>query len=274
MNGLLRDSFEKRAPTALQNTRSRKKNMIYLEQVGKFFYKKNREICALKEVNLHVHKGDIFGIIGSSGAGKSTLIRTINLLERPTSGKVIVNGVNLMDLSNQELMDVRRKIGMIFQQFNLLSARTVFENMALPLELIGNSSKEINEKVSSLLDLVGLTDKRDEYPANLSGGQKQRVAIGRALASDPEILLCDEATSALDPHITRSILSLLRKINQELGITIVLITHEMEVVRAICNKVAVIAHGTIIEQNSVAYLFENPQSPITKDLLNPSLLID
>ena len=248
--------------------------MIHLEQVSKYFYKKKSEICALKEVDLHVQKGDIYGIIGSSGAGKSTLIRTINLLERPTSGKVIVNGINLMDLSNTELMAVRRKIGMIFQQFNLLSARTVFENIALPLELIGLSRTEIEQKVSSLLALVDLSEKRDEYPANLSGGQKQRVAIGRALASDPEILLCDEATSDLDPHIIRSILSLLRKINKELGITIVLITHEMEVVRAICNKVAVIAQGTIIEQNTVAYLFENPQSPITKDLLNPSLLID
>ncbi|WP_140938814.1 methionine ABC transporter ATP-binding protein [Sphingobacterium lumbrici] len=248
--------------------------MINLDKISKVFHKKNGRVDALKEITLHIDKGDIFGIIGSSGAGKSTLIRTVNLLERPTSGHIFWDKVDLAKLGDKALIQVRRKIGMIFQQFNLLSSRTVYDNIAFPLELVGADTEVIRNKVERLLALVDLLDKKDEYPANLSGGQKQRVAIGRALASDPEILLCDEATSALDPHTTRSILALLRKINRELGITIILITHEMEVVRAICNRVAVIAQGEIIEQNDVESLFLNPQTQVTKDLLNPSLRID
>ncbi len=248
--------------------------MIKLEQVSKIFYKKKREIQALKDITLRIEKGDIFGIIGYSGSGKSTLVRTINLLERPTSGSIYLSGKNIVSLSEKELIPLRRKIGMIFQHFNLLSSRTVFDNIAFPLQLTGMTKAEISQKVDNLLDMVDLSEKRDEYPAALSGGQKQRVAIARALASDPEILLCDEATSALDPQTTRSILSLLKRINRELGITIILITHQMEVVRAICSRVAVIFEGELVEENDVNTLFELPKSPITKELLNPTLTID
>lgn len=248
--------------------------MIKLEQVSKIFYKKKREIQALKDITLHIEKGDIFGIIGYSGSGKSTLVRTINLLERPTSGDIYLQGKNIVSLSEKELIPFRRKIGMIFQHFNLLSSRTVFDNVAFPLQLTNMTKAEINKKVDNLLDMVDLSEKREEYPAALSGGQKQRVAIARALASDPEILLCDEATSALDPQTTRSILSLLKRINRELGITIVLITHQMEVVRAVCNRVAVISAGELVEENEVNALFEFPKSPITQELLNPTLTID
>ena len=248
--------------------------MIKLEQVSKIFYKKKREIQALKDITLRIEKGDIFGIIGYSGSGKSTLVRTINLLERPTSGSIYLSGKNIVSLSEKELIPLRRKISMIFQHFNLLSSRTVFDNIAFPLQLTGMTKAEISQKVDNLLDMVDLSEKRDEYPAALSGGQKQRVAIARALASDPEILLCDEATSALDPQTTRSILSLLKRINRELGITIILITHQMEVVRAICSRVAVISEGELVEENDVNTLFELPKSPITKELLNPTLTID
>jgi len=248
--------------------------MIKLEQVSKIFYKKKKEIQALLNITLHIRKGDIFGIIGYSGSGKSTLVRTINLLERPTSGNVYLSGQNIVSLSEQELIPLRRKIGMIFQHFNLLSSRTVFDNIAFPLELTGMAKAEIKKKVSSLLHMVDLSEKRDEYPAALSGGQKQRVAIARALASDPEILLCDEATSALDPQTTRAILSLLKRINRELGITIVLITHQMEVVRAICTRVAVISQGQLVEENEVNELFKQPKSSVTQELLNPTLTID
>lgn len=248
--------------------------MIKLEQVSKIFYKKKREIQALKGITLHIEKGDIFGIIGYSGSGKSTLVRTINLLERPTSGNIYLSDRNIVSLSEKELIPFRRKIGMIFQHFNLLSSRTVFDNVAFPLQLTGMTKAEINKKVDNLLDMVDLSGKRDDYPAALSGGQKQRVAIARALASDPEILLCDEATSALDPQTTRSILSLLKRINRELGITIVLITHQMEVVHAICNRVAVISEGELVEENDVNTLFKLPKSPITQELLNPTLTID
>ncbi len=248
--------------------------MIKLEQVSKIFYKKKREIQALIDINLHIEIGDIFGIIGYSGSGKSTLVRTINLLERPTSGDIYLQGKNTVSLSEKELIPFRRKIGMIFQHFNLLSSSTVFDNVAFPLQLTNMTKAEINKKVDNLLDMVDLSEKREEYPAALSGGQKQRVAIARALASDPEILLCDEATSALDPQTTRSILSLLKRINRELGITIVLITHQMEVVRAVCNRVAVISAGELVEENEVNALFEFPKSPITQELLNPTLTID
>lgn len=248
--------------------------MIKLEQVSKIFYKKKREIHALKNIDLEIAKGDIFGIIGYSGSGKSTLVRTINLLERPTSGNIFLSDHNIVSLSEQELIPYRRKIGMIFQHFNLLSSKTVFDNIAFPLQLTAITQADIEKKVNDLLHLVDLTEKREEYPGALSGGQKQRVAIARALASDPEILLCDEATSALDPQTTRSILSLLKRINRELGITIVLITHQMEVVRAICNHVGVISQGELIEVNAVNELFKEPKSPITQELLNPTLIID
>lgn len=248
--------------------------MIKLEQVSKIFYQHKTEIQALHNITLHIKKGDIFGIIGYSGSGKSTLVRTINLLERPTSGSIYLSGQAILPLSEQELIPLRRKIGMIFQHFNLLSSRTVFQNVAFPLELTGMAKAALNKKVSDLLQMVDLSEKRDEYPAALSGGQKQRVAIARALASDPDILLCDEATSALDPQTTRSILSLLKRINRELGITIVLITHQMEVVRAVCNRVAVISHGQLIEENEVYALFKHPKSAITQELLTPAWTID
>lgn len=248
--------------------------MIKLENVNKTFYKKNKQIQALKGITLHINRGDVFGIIGYSGSGKSTLVRTINLLERPDSGSISISGTDIAALNEAELIPYRRKIGMIFQHFNLLSSRTVFDNIAFPLELIGMDEGEIRSKVERLLTLVGLAEKHDDYPSSLSGGQKQRVAIARALASDPHILLCDEATSALDPQTTRAILSLLKQINREMGITIILITHQMEVVRATCNRVAVISDGNIAEVNDVAELFEKPQSEITKELLNPSLIID
>lgn len=248
--------------------------MIRLEEINKIFYKKNKTVQALKNVSLEIAKGDIFGIIGYSGSGKSTLVRTINLLERPSTGEVYLSGQAISTLSETQLIPYRRKIGMIFQHFNLLSSQTVFDNIAFPLTLAGMPKGQIEARVKELLTLIDLDEKSDDYPAALSGGQKQRVAIARALASQPEILLCDEATSALDPQTTRSILSLLKRINRELGITIVLITHQMEVVRAICNRVAVISQGEIVEENTVENIFNNAQSPITKELLNPTLVID
>ncbi|MCL4642233.1 MULTISPECIES: methionine ABC transporter ATP-binding protein [Olivibacter] len=248
--------------------------MIELKDISKVFRKKNIDIKALTEVNLKIPEGRIYGIIGSSGAGKSTLIRCINLLERPTQGQVLINDVDLMTLSPGKLIDVRRKIGMIFQHFNLLSSRTVFENIAFPLELIGTSKDHIQLKVKELLDLVGLESKSDDYPASLSGGQKQRVAIARALASDPAVLLCDEATSALDPATTRSILNLLKDINKRLNITIVLITHEMDVVKAICDDVAVLSEGRVIERGSVREIFSNAKTDLTQQFINSSLHVD
>lgn len=248
--------------------------MIELKNISKVFRKKNVDIRALSQINLTIPEGCIYGIIGSSGAGKSTLIRCINLLERPTQGQVLINGVDLMGLSGGKLADVRRKIGMIFQHFNLLSSRTVFENIAFPLELTHAPKEHIQTKVKELLDLVGLEHKKDEYPANLSGGQKQRVAIARALASDPAVLLCDEATSALDPATTRSILSLLKDINKRLNITMVLITHEMDVVKAICDDVAILSDGKIIEQGSVHEIFSNAKTDLTQQFIDSSLHVD
>ncbi|MGO3107588.1 MAG: methionine ABC transporter ATP-binding protein [Sphingobacterium sp.] len=248
--------------------------MIKLEQVNKIFYKKHKQIHALKNVTLDIKKGDIYGIIGYSGSGKSTLVRTINMLERPTSGRVIINHKSIENLSENELMPIRRKIGMIFQHFNLLSSATVFQNIAFPLQLAGLSEETIKEKTDTLLDLIDLEEKSGDYPAALSGGQKQRVAIARALASDPEILLCDESTSALDPQTTRSILSLLKRINTQLNITIVLITHQMEVIRAVSNRVAVISDGIVVEEGNTSDVFSAPKSPVTKELLNPSLIVD
>ena len=248
--------------------------MIELLNLSKSFKTKNKTIHALSDVSLTVEKGEIFGVIGTSGAGKSTLIRCVNLLEKPNEGKVIVDNIELTKLSDSQLTLERRKIAMIFQHFNLLSSRTVFDNIAFPLELEGKSKSAIKEKVNSLLDLVGLNDKAKDYPANLSGGQKQRVAIARALANDPKVLLCDEATSALDPATTKSILKLLKSINQKLNLTILLITHEMEVIKTICDKVAVIDHGKLAEQGNVEQIFTNPKQEITKGFIQSSLNVE
>ncbi|AJR07662.1 D-methionine ABC transporter, ATP-binding protein [Photobacterium gaetbulicola] len=245
--------------------------MIEINRVNKVFYQGAKAIHALREINLTIEQGTIFGVIGSSGAGKSTLIRCVNLLERPTSGHVIVDGIDLTQLSNQELTQARRKIGMIFQHFNLLSSRTVFDNVALPLELAGTSKSAIKAKVDELLELVGLADKRESYPSNLSGGQKQRVAIARALASDPKVLLCDEATSALDPATTQSILTLLKEINRKLNLTILLITHEMDVVKSICSEVAIIGDGELVEKGPVGDIFAHPKTELAREFIRSTL---
>ena len=247
--------------------------MIKLNNITKIFTLPDKKLTALDNVSLHVPKGQICGVIGASGAGKSTLIRCVNLLERPTHGAVIIDDVDLTQLSDAELVKTRRQIGMIFQHFNLLTSRTVFENVALPLELENKSKAEIQEKTTALLALVGLSDKHNVYPANLSGGQKQRVAIARALASDPKVLLCDEATSALDPATTQSILKLLREINRTLGITILLITHEMEVVKRICDQVAVIDKGCLIEQGTVSEIFSNPKTELAQEFISSTFHI-
>ncbi|MEZ7722143.1 methionine ABC transporter ATP-binding protein MetN [Haemophilus parainfluenzae] len=247
--------------------------MIKLNNITKIFTLPDKKLTALDDVSLHVPKGQICGVIGASGAGKSTLIRCVNLLERPTHGAVVIDDVDLTQLSDAELVKTRRQIGMIFQHFNLLTSRTVFENVALPLELENKSKAEIQEKTTALLALVGLSDKHNVYPANLSGGQKQRVAIARALASDPKVLLCDEATSALDPATTQSILKLLKEINRTLGITILLITHEMEVVKRICDQVAVIDKGRLIEQGTVSEIFSNPKTELAQEFISSTFHI-
>ena len=243
--------------------------MIALQHVSKVFAgsDKTKQVHAVDDVSLTIQDGDIFGIIGFSGAGKSTLVRCINLLERPTSGSVEVDGQELTRMSAKELRQARKKIGMIFQHFNLMPSRTIFGNVAYPLRGSGLSKEEIREKVHSLLELVGIADKENAYPSQLSGGQKQRVAIARALANDPKILLCDEATSALDPQTTKAILSLLHHLNQTLGITIVVITHEMAVVKEICNRVAVTDHGKVVEEGTVFSVFATPKEPITRDFI-------
>ncbi len=242
--------------------------MIELIDVSKTFSSDSGKVNAVKNVSLRIEKSEIFGVIGYSGAGKSTLVRCINLLERPTQGKVVIDDVDLVQLNERSLRKHRQKIGMIFQQFNLLASRTVFENVAFPLRYKGIDKNEINKKVTSLLNLVGIADKAKSYPSQLSGGQKQRVAIARALANDPGILLCDEATSALDPQTTQSILRLLKDLNKKLGITIVIITHEMSVIKEICNRVAVMENGRVVELNDVVSIFSNPQAQITKDFIN------
>ena len=247
--------------------------MIKLNNITKIFTLPDKKLTALDNVSLHVPKGQICGVIGASGAGKSTLIRCVNLLERPTHGAVLIDDVDLTQLSEAELVKTRRQIGMIFQHFNLLTSRTIFENVALPLELENKSKAEIQEKTTALLALVGLSDKHNVYPANLSGGQKQRVAIARALASDPKVLLCDEATSALDPATTQSILKLLKEINRTLGITILLITHEMEVVKRICDQVAVIDKGRLIEQGTVSEIFSNPKTELAQEFISSTFHI-
>ncbi len=242
--------------------------MIKLEHVYKSFISKNGTVEALNNVSLEVKKGEIFGVIGYSGAGKSTLIRCVNLLERPTQGDVFVNDVSLITLTTSRLREVRKKIGMIFQGFNLLKTATVYENISIPLELTGVSKHEVKKRVDKYLSIVGLEDKHDSYPSQLSGGQKQRVGIARALSHEPEVLLSDEATSALDPETTESILDLLLKINKEFGITILLITHEMKVIQKICERVAVMENGELIEQGRVLDIFSAPQHPTTKKFVN------
>ena len=226
-----------------------------------------REFKALDDVSIEIRPGEIFGIIGRSGAGKSTLVRCINLLNRPSEGTVTVDGKNLTELSEDELRESRRSIGMIFQHFNLLSSRTVYDNVALPLELVGTPKNVIREKVEPLLKLVGLTEHAHKYPSQLSGGQKQRVGIARALTNDPKVLLSDEATSALDPETTVATLARLKRINKELGLTIVMITHEMQVVKQICERVVVMNYGKIVEQGKVVDIFMSPQHETTKALI-------
>ena len=238
--------------------------LIQIEHVSKTFSGKYGTVHALDDVSIHVEKGDICGIIGFSGAGKSTLIRLVNGLETADSGKVTVCGKELSTLKKPELRALRRKIGMVFQQFNLLESKTVYHNIALPLILAKTPKAEIDKKVKDVLKIVELEDKKDTYISQLSGGQKQRVGIARALTTDPELLLCDEATSALDPQTTESILKLLKKINRKMGVTILLITHQMQVVQMICNKVAVMESGKIVESGSVLEVFGSPKMPVTK----------
>ena len=242
--------------------------MIELTHISKDFASGGRMVHAVQDVSLSIGKGEIFGIIGFSGAGKSTLVRCINLLERPTSGSVTVDGKEMTALSARELRQARKKIGMIFQHFNLMPSRTVFGNVAYPLRGSGLSREQIADKVHRLLELVGIGDKAEAYPKQLSGGQKQRVAIARALANDPNVLLCDEATSALDPQTTKAILRLLKNLNEKLGITVVIITHEMAVVKEICDRVAVMEHGRVVEQGEVFNVFADPQQEITRSFIH------
>ena len=242
--------------------------MIEFRQVSKTFSRNGNPVLALNDINLSIGKGDIFGIIGYSGAGKSTLLRLINRLESPGQGEVVVNGESLQGINGKRLHAVKKEIGMIFQNFNLLNSKTVFHNVAIPLILQGRDKAFIQARVTELLAFVNLSDKVNSYPNELSGGQKQRVGIARALATNPSVLLCDEATSALDPHTTVQILQLLQEINRRYGITIVLITHEMSVIQRICNKVAVMQNGTIVEQGEVFKLFAEPQHPVTANFVH------
>lgn len=243
--------------------------MIEIKHLNKTYRTADKDIVALEDINLTINDGEIFGIIGLSGAGKSTLVRCINLLEQPSAGEVIVDGESITALPRRELLKLRRSIGMIFQGFNLLEQRSVLRNVCFPLEIAGVKKKEAKERAMELLSLVGLADRAEAYPSQLSGGQKQRVAIARALATKPKYLLCDEATSALDPTTTRAILELLREINESLGVTIIVITHEMKVIDQICDRVAVIDHSRIAEEGKVSEVFTNPRSQIARDLIIP-----
>ena len=243
--------------------------MIELKHLCKTFHTAEKDIVALEDINLTINDGDIFGIIGLSGAGKSTLVRCINLLERPSSGEVVIDGSSITELPRKELLKLRQNIGMIFQGFNLLEQRSVLRNICYPLEIAGVPKAEAKARAEELLKLVGLADRAKSYPSQLSGGQKQRVAIARALATKPKYLLCDEATSALDPNTTRSILELLKEINETLGVTIIVITHEMKVIDQICDRVAVIDQSHIAEEGRVSQVFTNPQSQIARDLIIP-----
>jgi D-methionine transport system ATP-binding protein len=243
--------------------------LINLEHLSKVFVTSNGNVEVLEDINLNIKQGEIFGIIGLSGAGKSTLVRCINRLEKPTDGKVIFDGRDMGELSSKELLKVRQSMSMVFQSFNLLSQRNALKNVCYPLEISGVPKAEAKQRAADLLELVGLSDKTKAYPSQLSGGQQQRVAIARALATNPKVLLCDEVTSALDPNTTRSILELLQNINRTLGVTIVLITHEMQVIEQICNRVAVINQGKIVEIGDVKEVFLRPQSDIAKQLILP-----
>ena len=239
--------------------------MITLENVNKVY---SNGLHAVRDVNLKVNEGDIFGIIGLSGAGKSSPIRLINRLEEPTSGKIFIKGENILEFDKKQLLERRKKIGMIFQHFNLLSSRTVEENVAFALEIANWNKNEIKERVAMLLNIVGLSDKAKYYPSQLSGGQKQRVSIARALANNPDILLSDEATSALDPKTTKSILELIKEIQKKFSLTVLMITHQMEVVKEICNKVAIMSDGKIVEEGGVHHIFADPKNEITKELIS------
>jgi D-methionine transport system ATP-binding protein len=249
------------------NLKKEKNSVIELKNINKTFKTKHGTVSALKDVSLKIEQGEIFGIIGLSGAGKSTLVRCINLLERPETGSVILDGDDIMKLSDKQVREKRKEVGMIFQHFNLFNSRTIFDNIAFPLMHTDMSQEKIHKRVTELLDLVGLESKAKGYPSQLSGGQKQRVGIARALATNPQVLLCDEATSALDPKTTQSILTLLKELNKKLGITIVIVTHEMDIIKLICNEVAVMEGGKIIEKGEVFHIFANPQMNATKDFI-------
>ncbi|MZP44082.1 ATP-binding cassette domain-containing protein [Heliobacterium gestii] len=244
--------------------------MIDIQQVSVTFAGAGSEVHAVKDVSLQIRKGEIFGIVGASGAGKSTLLRTINLLQRPTQGQIRIDGVDITGFAGEELRRIRLQMGMIFQQFNLIQTKTIYDNIAFAMRVAGAPKAEIQKRVSELLELVGLRGKADAYPAQLSGGQKQRVGIARALANHPKVLLCDEPTSALDLETTNAILELLKEINRRLGITIVLITHEMAVVKKICDRVAVMSGGVVVEMESVLEIFANPRHPFTRQLVHHS----
>lgn len=251
------------------------KSLIRLEHIYKRYETKGRPVhVALSDVNLQIERGSIYGIIGRSGAGKSTLIRLLNLLEKPSSGKVYLNGEDIISYRGAKLRALRHRIGMVFQHFNLLSSRTVLDNICLPLRLVGVDKKTREKRAMELLEIVGLTAHATKYPAQLSGGQKQRVGIARSLANNPQLLLCDEATSALDPETTQSILALLMDINQRLGITIVMITHSMDVIRSVCDRVAVLDNGLLVEEGEVIDVFLHPQHETTDSLLNESKGVD
>lgn len=243
--------------------------MIEIKNLSKTFKTADGSLDALKNVSLTINDGDIYGIIGMSGAGKSTLVRCINMLERPTVGQILIDGVDMGSLSSKQLRDARRNITMIFQGFNLLMQRNCLKNICFPLELEGMKKEDAKKRALELLEIVGLPDKAKAYPAQLSGGQQQRIAIARALATNPKVLLCDEATSALDPNTTHSILNLIRDINKKLGITVIIITHQMSVVEETCNRVAILDNGTVVEQGEVSTVFAHPQSAAAKRLVFP-----
>ncbi|MEG0370863.1 MAG: methionine ABC transporter ATP-binding protein [Clostridium sp.] len=252
--------------------------MIQIKNLSKIYKSGSDDIEALKDINLTINKGDIYGIIGLSGAGKSSLVRCINLLEKPTSGEIIIDGllndseIDITKISPKLLREARKKMGMIFQHFNLLMNSTVYDNIAFPLKISNKPKREIEQKVNELLEVVGLTDKKNVYPAQLSGGQKQRVGIARALANNPEIILCDEATSALDPTTTESILSLIKDINEKFNITVVVITHEMDVIKKLCNKVAVLEKGLVVEKGDVIKVFSDPKTKTSREFLKDMVL--
>lgn len=242
--------------------------MIRLEHVTKSFQTKDGDVQAVKDVSLEIKAGEIYGIIGFSGAGKSTLVRCINLLEKPDGGAVYLEDQNLLDLDDKQLRSERQKMGMIFQHFNLMRSRTVYDNIAFPLKHAGWQKEEIQKRVTELLELIDLVERKDSYPSQLSGGQKQRVAIARALANHPKVLLCDEATSALDPQTTETILQLIKKVNKEMNLTVVIITHEMAVVKGVCDHVAIMSEGHIVEEGDIVSIFSNPRQTVTKNFIN------